>query len=165
MRRRRRPNVVYLAMLSDLKEAFERGNGLLPFEKKFSDWAYEHNTDTKKVKGYQLKVRMELAREESIPVVPVFSQSEGHRLLFVGLKVCSRNEAGWAEVQGDGIRDITALKGRAVNMIIRQTARIDSDMLPPHRRRQHKKLIGRQAEQWVKLLEEVAQSGQRNQES
>ena len=161
MRRRRRPSVVYLAMLSDLKEAFERGNGLLPFEKKFSNWAYEHNTSSRKVKGYQLKVRMELAREEGIPVVPIFSQSEGHRLLFVGLKVCSRNEAGWAEVQGDGIRDITALKGRAMNMIIRQTARIDSEMLPPARRRQHRRLIGRQAEQFVRLLEEAIPSQER----
>jgi len=164
MRRRRRASVVYLAMLGDLRTAFERGDEALPFEKKFSDWAYEHNTATEKVKRYQLKVRMELARE-AIPVVPIFGQSERQRLLFVGLKVCSRDEAGWAEVQADGIRDVTALKGRAVNMIIRQTARIDSGMLPPHRRRQHKRLIGRQAEQWVKLLGELAQSGQRNQES
>lgn len=158
-RRRRRPNLVYLAMMSELREAYETGNGTLPFEKKFTDWAYQFNTNAEKVKSYQLKVRMELAKED-IPIVPIYSQSRGHRLYIDGLKVCSRDEEGQAEVDGDGVRDVKAMRGKAINVMIRQTARVNSNMLPPARRRQHKKLIGRQAEQFVRLLEETVQSAQ-----
>jgi len=164
MRRGKPPSTVYLAMISDLRSAYEKGNGELPFEKKFSDWAYEFNTDAKKVKRYQLKVRMELARD-GIPIVPMFSESKKRRLCFVGLKVCSRDDAGWAEVDGDALRDIKAMRGKAMNVMVRQTARIDSEMLPPPRRSQHKRLIGKQAEQFVRLLEEAVQSNQRKQKS
>lgn len=154
-RRGRRPNLVYLTMLSELREAYETGNGNLPFIKKFHEWAYEFNTTIEKVKSYQLKVRMDLAKEDICPIPTLYGRC------YDGLKICSRDEEGQAEVDGDGVRDIKALKGKAVNVIIRQTARVNSNMLPPHRRRQHKKLIGRQAEQFVRLLEEAAQPSQR----
>jgi len=163
MRRGRKPSEIYVAMLSELRMAYEKGDGALPFEKKFSDWAYDFNATRGKIKSYQFAVRMELAKED-IPIVPVFSQSRGGRRYIDGLKVTARNEHGFAEVEGDDMRDMKAMKGKLVNTIIRKTARVNSKMLPPARRNQHKRLIGRQAEQFVRLLEETVQSGQRNQE-
>jgi len=158
MKRGRKPSEVYVAMLNQLRTAYEEGDSMFPFEKKFSDWAYSFNTNMKKVKSFQFKIRMELAKE-NIPVIPMFSQSRRGRLYIEGLKVSARNERGFAEVDGDGVRDTKALRGKAINVVIRETARVNSKMLPEARQKQHKQLIGKQAEQFVRLLEKVAKSG------